>query len=258
MVHELRGVGEGLRDHYLNRIGVRVRDAQTLNERAHGWRLGLEILRWLATRRGMLAFSPAHVGVFIRTRDHLEQPDFQLTFTPASYQDGAIGTLETLPGMTSGGWMMRPESKGYVRARSPDPEAPPAIDPNYLDDPLDQATHVAGMRRARELLRQPALQPFFEREVVPGEEVESDDEWLDYARRAGSTVFHAIGSCRMGHDPMAVVDDRLRVHGLERLRVVDASVMPTMPSANTNAATYMIAEKAADMIRADARPSPGG
>ena len=252
VVHELQGVGEGFRDHYLNRISVRAKNISTLNERAHGLRLGFEIARWLVTRQGILAFSPAHVGVFIKTSDHLEHPDFQLTFTPASYAAGVIGTLEREPGMTTGGWMMRPESKGYVRARSPEPEAPPAIDPNYLDDPLDQATHIAGMRRARELVCQPALQPYFDHEVMPGDEVQSDDEWLDYARREGSTVYHAIGSCRMGPDPMAVVDDRLRVHGLDGLRVVDASIMPTMPSANTNAATYMVAEKASDMIREDA------
>lgn len=253
VVHELPGVGEGFRDHYLNRISVRAKNVKTLNERAHGWRLGLEIARWLTTRQGILAFSPAHVGVFIRTRDHLEHPDFQLTFTPASYQEGVIGTLDREPGMTGGGWMMRPESTGYVRARSSDPFAPPAIEPNYLDDPIDRETHIAGMRRQRAFLRQPALAPFIEREDMPGDEVQSDDEWLDYARREGATVYHAIGSCRMGPDPMAVVDDRLRVHGMEALRVVDASIMPTMPSANTNAATYMVAEKASDMIREDAR-----
>jgi choline dehydrogenase len=253
VVHELAGVGEGFRDHYLNRISVRARSIRTLNERAHGWRLGVEVARWLATRQGILAFSPAHVGVFIRTSDHLEHPDFQLTFTPASYEAGIMGQLESEPGMTGGGWMMRPESTGYVRARSPDPMTPPAIHPNYLDDPLDKQTHIAGMRRQRAFLRQPVLARFFEREVMPGDEVQSDDEWLDYARREGATVYHAIGSCRMGPDPMAVVDDRLRVRGLEALRVVDASVMPTMPSANTNAATYMVAEKASDMIQEDGR-----
>jgi len=249
VVHALEGVGESLSDHYLSRVSAEVSRPITFNERARGLRLLGEIARWLVRRDGMLAFSPAHVGVFARTGDHLEHPDFQLTFTPASYKEGSHHRLDDFPGMTSAGWMMRPESRGHVRARSREPEDPPAIDPNYLADEIDRRTHVAGMRLARRFLRLPTLAPYFVRETLPGDEVQSDDEWLDYARRYGNTVFHPVGSCRMGHDPMAVVDDRLRVHGVEGLRVIDASIMPTMPSANTNAAVYMIAEKGADLLR---------
>ena len=253
VVHELKGVGESLRDHYISLISVRVKNASTFNERSRGRGLLREIARWLATGGGMLAFSPAHVGAFIKTRDELDYPDLQITFTPASYMEGRLGELEEEPGMTSAGWVMRPESKGYVRARTRDPADAPAIEPNYLDDPFDQATHVAGLRKIRELLQTPALRPFYDHEVLPGEGCQSDEDWLAYARNFGGTTYHPVGSCRMGSDPMAVVDDRLRVHGLERLRVVDASIMPTMPSANTNAAVYMIAEKGADLIREDAR-----
>jgi choline dehydrogenase len=252
VVHELPGVGESFCDHYQARVTFRVTAPSTFNERARGLRLMVEIARWLAWRGGMLAFSPAHVGAFLRTRPELDHPDVQLTFTPASYEPGATRRLEALPGMTSGCWVMRPQSRGSVRARSPDPADPPAIDPNYLDDPYDRMTMVAGLRLTRRLLRCAELAPWRGEETSPGPAVESDEAWLDFARRSGGTVFHAIGSCRMGSDPLAVVDDRLRVRGLERLRVVDASIMPTMPSANTNAATYMIAEKGADLIRADA------
>jgi choline dehydrogenase len=252
VLHELPGVGESLRDHYQARVTFRVTRPITINERARGVRLLLEIARWLVWRGGMLAFSPAHVGAFLRTREELDQPDVQLTYAPASYQEGETGRLESLPGMTSGCWVMRPESRGRVRARSPDPADAPLIDPNYLADPYDQMTMVAGLKLTRRLLRSPELAPWRGEETMPGPAVEGDDEWLDFARRCGGTVFHAIGSCRMGSDPLAVVDDRLRVHGIARLRVVDASIMPAMPSANTNAATYMIAEKGADLIRADA------
>ncbi len=144
---------------------------------------------------------------------------------------------------------MRPESRGYVRARSADPNEPPAIQPNYLADEVDRRSIVDGLRWARRLLASPALEPYRGPETLPGSAVRSEDELLAYARAKGATVYHAIGTCRMGTDLEAVVGPDLRVRGLEGLRVVDASVMPTMVSANTNAATLMIAEKASDLIR---------
>jgi choline dehydrogenase len=155
--------------------------------------------------------------------------------------------------MTTGTWQMRPESKGYVRARSREPHVAPLIQPNYLAAETDQRAIVAGFHMCRRFLGTAALRPYFEAETLPGGDVETDDEILDYARSNGSTVYHAVSSCRMGPDPMAVVDDQLRVKGLECLRVIDASVMPTMPSANTNAATMMIAEKGADLLKAAAK-----
>ena len=154
------------------------------------------------------------------------------------------------PGMTCGLWQERPESTGFVRARSANPYDKPIVQPKYLAEEIDQKVLLAGMRLGRRLMRTSALAPYFKHETAPGDEAQSDDELLDFARQNGTTVYHLIGTARMGpeSDPDAVVDAQLRVHGVEGLRVVDASIMPTMPSANTNAATLMIAEKAADMI----------
>ncbi len=249
-LHNLPGVGEGLQDHYAMRVVHRVPRPVTLNHRARGWRLGLEIATWLATRRGLLAFSPAHAGACIRSDPRLEEPDLQFVFTPASYGEGGVtGQLEREPGMTIGVWQMRPESRGHVRARGPDPATPPAIQPNYLTAREDQAAAIAGLHWARRLMSTRALARFRGAETLPGDACASDEALLAYARARGSTVYHAAGTCRMGTDPMAVVGPDLRLHGLEGLRVVDASVMPAMVSANTNAATIMIAERASDLIR---------
>jgi choline dehydrogenase len=252
-VHDLAGVGEGLQDHYATRTADRVTQPITLNEQARGARLYWEIGKWLATGRGLLAFSPAHVAAFLRSDPALDAPDLQFVFTPASYSEGVTGQLQEFPGMTCGVWQLRPESKGYVRARSPDPAQPPAIQPNYLTAETDRRAAVAGIRWCRRLLGTAALAPYRDRETIPGEDLQSDEELLAYARDRGSTVYHAISTCRMGVDPLAVVGPDLRLKGLAGIRVVDASVMPTMVSANTNAATLMIAEKASDMILADRR-----
>jgi choline dehydrogenase len=231
-----------------------VRGAPTLNERAHGVALLREVLRYVLSRRGLLAMSPAHAGAFLRTRPELATPDMQLFFSPASFEGGRSGQapLEKLPGMTCGCSQLRPESRGWVRAGSADPSAPPEIQPNYLADPIDQETTVAGMRAVRQIFAAPALARYCAAEILPGPAVASDDELLAHACERGSTIYHPIGSCRMGIDPLAVVDHRLRVAGIENLRVIDASIMPTMPSGNTYAATVMVAEKAADMISEDA------
>jgi choline dehydrogenase len=174
----------------------------------------------------------------------------QVIFAPASYKEDAAYQLDDFPGMTIGSWPMRPESRGYVRVRSSDPRDAPAIQPNYLEAEADRRLIVESTRLARRMLQTPALSNWYDRETTPGAAVQSEDELLDYARAHGTTIFHLMGSCKMGpeHDPNAVVSDELKVHGIESLRVVDASVIPTSHSANTNAATIMIAEKAADMI----------
>ncbi len=181
----------------------------------------------------------------------LDFADIQGVFSPASYKAGFVGLLDDYPGMTVGAWQHRPESTGYVRARSADPFEDPVIQPNYLAHAHDRAVLLAGMKLARRLLRAPELAAYFDHESLPGDSVQTDDELLDFARRYGSTAYHLIGTARMGpdSDPSAVVDDQLRVRGVDRLRVVDASIMPVMPSANTYASTMMIAEKASDMIR---------
>jgi choline dehydrogenase len=159
--------------------------------------------------------------------------------------------LDDYPGMTAGVWQHRPESIGYVHARSSDPFEDPAIQPNYLKDPMDRQVLLNGMKLARKLLHTQALAPYFDRDELPGPAVSTDDEWMDFARQYGSTSYHLIGTARMGpeSDRSSVVSDQLLVHGLQGLRVVDASVMPSMPSANTYSSTMMIAEKASDMIR---------
>lgn len=251
--YALTGVGANFQDHYAVRLVHQVTRPVTLNERARGPRLLWEIGRWFVNGGGMLAFSPAHVGAFLRSRDGLAAPDLQFVFTPASYSDGVTGQLQKTPGMTIGVWQMRPESRGFVRAATADPRDPPVIQPNYLTAPEDCRALIDGLRWCRRLMASDALADVRGPETLPGPAVASDDELLDYGRARGATVYHAVSTCRMGDDPMAVVDARLKVHGLDRLRVVDASVMPTMVSANTNAATLMIAEKAADMIVEDWR-----
>jgi len=177
----------------------------------------------------------------------------QCVFAPASYKPGLIRKLDDVPGITGGPWQMRPLSRGYVLARSPDPQDQPAINPRYLAEDTDRRAMIGGLRFLRRLFAAPALAKYVVAEKLPGPAVQSDDELLDYARANGSTVYHASCSCKMGSDETAVVDDELRVHGIEALRVIDASVMPAVTSTNTNAPTIMIAEKGAAMIKAAAR-----
>jgi choline dehydrogenase len=251
VVHELRGVGENFRDHYSARLVARVKNSTTINELARGMGLAGQIVRWAMGKPSILALSPSLVHWFWKSNDSMDQPDLQGVFSPASYKQGFVGLLDDYPGMTCGVWQHRPESSGYIRARSADPFQDPIIQPNYLADPMDRQVLISGMKLARRLLHTPELSPYFDDDMLPGPQVHSDDEFLDYARQYGSTAYHLIGTARMGPatDPTAVVDDQLRVHGMQGLRVADASIMPTMPSANTYATTMMIAEKASDMIR---------
>ncbi|WP_244914089.1 GMC family oxidoreductase, partial [Methylobacterium frigidaeris] len=183
----------------------------------------------------------------------LAGPDVQYFFMHASYANAADRTLDRAPGMTIGVTQLRPESRGTIHAVSSDPLRPPAIRPNFLSVRTDQEALIEGMRIARRVIEQPAMDPYRAHELNPGDGVQSDDEWLDFARRNGQTIYHPVGTCSMGQGPEAVVDERLRVRGLDGLRVIDASVMPTEVSANTQAAVMMIAEKGADLIREDRR-----
>ena len=251
-------VGENFRDHYSVRMVARVKNIRTINEMSRGLGLAGQVLRWATGRPSILAVTPSLVHWFWKSDDALDFPDMQGVFTPASYKEGFIGLLDDYPGMTAGVWQHRPESIGFVHARSTDPFQDPVIQPNYLADPMDRRVLLAGMKLARRLLHTPELAPYFAGDTLPGAQVQSDDELLHYARHYGSTAYHLIGTARMGPatDRTAVVDDQLRVHGLQGLRVVDASVMPSMPSANTYCSTMMIAEKASDMIRGRAPLSP--
>ncbi|NKB55134.1 MAG: choline dehydrogenase [Alphaproteobacteria bacterium] len=251
VVHELPAVGENLRDHYPVRMVARVKGTDTVNERVRGWKLAMEVANYALRRKGVLTLSPTLVHIFWKSNAALDSGDLQMTFTPASYREGWQGELDTVPGMTVAAWQQRPESLGYVRARSADAGEKPDIQPNYLDHEIDRQVLLGGMKLARSFLRTPELAVYNDGEALPGPDVQSDDELMDFARGIGTTAFHVMGTCRMGpaSDPSTVVDDELKVHGIEGLRVADASIMPTMPSANTNASTLMIAEKASDMIR---------
>ena len=230
---------------------ARVKGMRTLNEEVRGVRFLGQVARWLTGRPSVLGVGPALVHWYWKSEPGLNAPDFQGVFTPGSSRDGVMGLLDESPGLTLGVNQHRPESIGWVRARSQDPFADPEIQPNYLADPRDQRVLVSGLKIGREILRTPELAPYVDCETIPGPDVNTDDEWLDFARRRGNTNYHLIGTCRMGpvEDPSTVVDDSLRVRGVDGLRVVDASIMPAMVSANTYAATLMIAEKASDMIR---------
>jgi choline dehydrogenase-like flavoprotein len=253
VTHELPGVGRNLQDHYIVRVSYPVRGAETVNERSRGLPLVAEVLRYLVTGKGILTYSASLAAASVKVLEESATPDVQCSIAPGSFKDGQIGALDEFPGITAGAWQMRPLSRGYVAAKSADPREAPAINPRYLSEQTDRRAIVGGLRFLRRLFAAPALARYCGAELLPGIGVDSDDALLDYARQKGSTVYHATCTCKMGNDPMAVVDDRLRVHGLEGLRVVDASVMPAVTSTNTNAPTIMLAERAADLIRRAAR-----
>jgi len=256
--HPLPGVGENLKDHYAPRFVARVKNIDTINERSRGLKLVREALRWAIYGDGILALNPTLVYCFWRSEPDVANSDLQLTFTPASYREGVQGELERQPGMTVASWQQRPESRGTVQIRSADPFDPPIIRPNYLSVEADRRVLLAGMKLARRLLATKPLAPYYDREDFPGPQVKTDAELLAAAKQRGTTTFHPAGTCRMGpaRDPTAVVDHELRLHGIERLRVVDASIMPSMLSANLNAATLMLADKASDLIRGRAALEP--
>jgi choline dehydrogenase len=251
LVHALPGVGKNLRDHYTPRFTARVKNAATFNERVRGLPFAAEVVKWLIGKPSVLSLPATVCYAFARSHPALEVNDIQITFMPASYREGNQSALDDQPGMTIAAWQQRPESLGYVQARNSDPFTKPLIQPNYLAEASDRAVLLAGLKLARAILRSAPMAPFFGGEIYPGEDVVTDEQLMDTARKRGTTTFHMMGTCRMGPtgDATAVVDHRLRVRGIEGLRVVDASIMPTMPSANTNAATLMIGEKAAQMIR---------
>lgn len=251
VVRDLPGVGENLSDHYSVRIVARVKNSKTMNELVKGLSLAGQISRWMMKRPSIMALSPSLLHYFWKSTPDLAAPDLQGVFTPASYKEGYVGVLDDFPGMTAGVWQHRPDSRGQVRIQSADPLQDPLILANYLEDERDQVTLVRGIRLARRLLQSQALAPYFDSEALPGPLCESDSELLDFARRFGVSSYHVNGTARMGPvgDKFAVVDAQLRVHGVQNLRVIDSSVMPSMPSANICAATMMIGNKAADLIK---------
>lgn len=252
VVHDLPGVGENYRDHYASGIAWRVKNSDSLNAKARGLPMIVEGLKWLLTRRGAMTYTAGIAHGFVKSREDLELPDVQFHFAHGSYARRARqGQLEKEPGMTISVCQLRPESQGSIHIKSADPNSPPAIRPNFLSEETDRRSLVGGMKIARALGTTEALEPYVDHEIYPGVETKTDEEILNWCRRAGGTVYHPIGTCKMGSDANAVVDDRLRVHGIEGLRVIDASIMPTLVSGNTNAPSIMIGEKGANMIIED-------
>lgn len=248
-------VGENYIDHFATRMNWRVKNMQTLNETAQGWRVPLAALQYFTGRKGILTLGTGLVHGFVKTSADMATPDVQYFFMHASYANAAIRKLDNAPGMTVGVTGLRPTSQGSIHIQSADPLVAPAIRPNFLATPHDQHTLVGGMKIARRLIGQRAMTDCIAGELSPGAAVQTDAQWLQFARENGQTIYHPIATCRMGadDDANAVVDTRLRVKGLRGLRIVDASVMPAMVSGNTQAAVMMVAERAADFILEDAR-----
>jgi choline dehydrogenase len=244
VVHELAGVGANLQDHYMVHLVVRV-GIETVSGR--GLALLQEAAKWVFGRPSVLSISPSLVFGFANSRDLRSAPDIQLDFALGNY---ANQLSERFPVIKLGFYQLRPMSRGFVRAVSADPSSAPVIQPRYLADERDQRVVIDSVRSLRRLFDAPALHPYFRAEELPGPLVVEDSDCLEFAREAGLTAYHLCGTCRMGprSDATSVVDDDLRVHDLEGLRVADASIMPAVPSANTSAAVFMIAEKASDMI----------
>jgi len=252
VVRDMPGVGADLQDHLQARFNYKCSQPVTVNDAMASLtgRIGMA-LQYAFNRTGHLSIGAGYAGGFFKTDPSLASPDVQIHFILFSAE--SVGqSLHTFPGFIASVCQLRPQSRGHVRIKSVDPAAAPAIQPNYLSAPADRDVMVAGMRLTRRIMSQPAILPYIVEELGPGPQVTRDEDLLDFVRAKGATVFHPTSTCRMGPDEKAVVDERLRVRGIEGLRVIDASIMPTVVSGNTNAAVIMIAEKGAAMILQDA------
>ena len=245
--HNLAGVGENLRDHFAPRMKWRVgRHGVTFNERARGLGALWQGVLYITAQTGFLSLPASPMRGFFKTRDGLDSPDAMFTVQPFLVTPDV--KLAKEPGMTIITHQLRPDSKGSIHIKSADPAKPPAIRFNFLAESSDRDCVLACIRTVRRLVAAPPLAWLGATEFAPGAAAKSDSELLDFVTRTAETTYHPVGTCRMGSDPAAVVDDRLRVHGIAGLRVADASVMPTLTSGNTNAPSIMIGEKAARMV----------
>lgn len=252
VLHDSPGVGGNLNDHYVVRISHRIKDLITINQMARGPRLLGEIAKYAFKGNGALTMGVTAAMVFSRSREGLSSPDLQLLYTPTSYSGRVIGDLEKEPGISVAVCPVRPESRGTIMATSADPMAKPIIRPNYLSAESDSHVLFSGIQQTKRILEAPAIAEVSLGETVPARDINSAEEAKQWAQESGATIYHPVGTCKMGEDAMSVVDSRLKVNGIEGLRVADASIMPTVTTGNTNAPTIMIGEKAATMIKEDA------
>jgi choline dehydrogenase-like flavoprotein len=251
--HELKGVGANLQDHLQIRCAYRVRNVRTMNERFQSplQRAGFA-MQYLLTRRGPMTMAPSQLGAFIKSDPSRETPDLQYHVQPLSLPKFG-DPLDPFPAFTASVANVRPTSRGSVRIVSPDPRAHPEIKPNYLSTLEDRQVAAASIRLTRNIISMPAMAKYHPEEFRPGAEIDGEEALAKAAGDISTTIFHPVATCRMGHDELAVVDHRLKAHGLAGLRIADASIMPAITSGNTNAPTLMVAEKAAAMILEDAR-----
>ncbi len=253
VAHELKGVGENMHDHLYVHTMHRTSRTQSVNDVIKGPGILLHVFQYLLQRKGLLTIPVSQACAFIRALPGADRPDLQIAFRPVSYQVGPNGAeITPFPGVTASCCRLRPQSRGHVRITSNDPKTQPEILHNYLVDPTDQQAVLLGLRWMRETFSTSPLKELSEEETMPGLDHQSDDELLAYARETASPVYHPVGTCKMGQDDMAVVDEKLCVHGIDGLRVIDASIMPVISSGNTNGPTIMIAEKGADLVKAAA------
>ena len=253
-IHELPGVGENLRDHFgptlkwaLTKPGISLRD------QGRGWRFARELARYILFGKGFMGQGIGTMRLWARSHEGIEEADIQIIGNPylVDVKDGKR-SMSPIDGFYLSPQVQRPESAGNIHIRSADPFAPPAINYNFLATENDRRVSIAGVRWARDIVKAPPIGGLIEKEIAPGAEVKSDDEILDFIKNTGTTTYHPVGTCKMGHDKMAVVDDQLRVYGIAGLRIADASIMPMIVSGNTSIPTMMIGEKCSDMILSEA------
>ena len=253
-VHELKGVGENLRDHYSPRVKFEITAPNfTFNDNARGWRLAREALKYALWGEGFLATTSVPIRMYFRTRPGLETPDATVSILPFLYERvGHERRISRQRGITMNINVLRSESIGSIHIKSADPSEQPAIRFNFLSAQHDRDGLLAAIRKGRELMAASPLKEITGKEIAPGAHLTTDEELLEWVRHNAETTYHPVGTCKMGIDPMAVVDPELRVQGIAGLRVADASVMPTLTSGNTNAPCIMIGEKCAQMVLATA------
>ncbi len=256
LVHDLPGVGENLNDHFGIDIVAELLGHDSLDKYKRPHMMAWAGLQYALFKSGPVTSNVVEGGAFWYSDAQSPRPDLQFHFLAGAGAEAGVPTVAPgASGITLNSYTLRPKSRGTVRLRSPDPDERPVIDPNFLAEPEDLKTSVEGVRISREIFSQPSLHKHIRRIILPADEVKTQADFEDYARRYGRTSYHPSGTCKMGTDPRAVVDPQLRVHGLTGLRICDSSIMPSLIGSNTNAPTIMIAEKAADLVLGNDRPA---